>query len=98
MDKPRASKRTETEVTVKKLNKSRYISSERLSDKSINIEQPKEINARSDSPSLLSMSRPVASITTVLPDKKHIPCKIKGKKISEIFIKGKNYSRTRQHK
>ena len=44
---------------------------------------------RSDSPSLSSMSRHVASITTVSPDKELIPRKIKGKKISENLIKGK---------
>ena len=55
----------------------------------INIKQPKEINLRSDSPSLSSMSRPGASITTVSPDKELIPRKIKRKKFSETFIKGK---------
>ena len=41
LDKSRASQRTETEDTVKKLNKSRSISSASLSDKSTKIEQPK---------------------------------------------------------
>ena len=35
------------------------------------------------------MSRPGASVTTVLPDKQRFPCKIKRKKISETFIKVK---------
>ena len=35
------------------------------------------------------MSRPGASITTVLPDKERIHCKIKRKKFSETFIKEK---------
>ena len=35
------------------------------------------------------MYRHVASITTVSPDKEHIPRNTKGKKISETFIKGK---------
>ena len=69
MDKSRASQRTETEDTVKKKNQPRTISSASLSDKSPNIEQPKEVNVRSDSPSLSSMSRPGASVTTVLPDR-----------------------------
>ena len=41
LGKSRASKRTETEDTVKTINKSRSISSASLSDKSTNIEQPK---------------------------------------------------------
>ena len=56
LDKSRASKRTETEYTVKTINKSRYISSASLSDKSINIEKPKEINFRSEIPIISSMS------------------------------------------
>ena len=42
LDKSRASQITETEYTVKTLNKPRSISSTSLSDKSINIEQPKK--------------------------------------------------------
>ena len=41
LDKSRAYRRTETENTVKKLNKSRSISSASLSDKSTKIEKPK---------------------------------------------------------
>ena len=52
MDKPRAFQRTETEDKVKTMNKSRSISSASSSNKSTNIEQPKEINVRSDSPSI----------------------------------------------
>ena len=89
MDKSRASQRTETEDTVKTLNKSRSISSASLSDKSTNIEQPKYINFRSDSPSISSMSRTGASVTTVSPDKQHIPLKDKRNKNSESLIKRK---------
>ena len=60
-----------------------------MSDKSNKIEQPKEINVRSDSPIFSSMSIHGASITTVLPDKERIPRKIKIKKISETLIKVK---------
>ena len=74
---------------MKTLNKSRYISSASLSDKSTKTEQPKEINVRSDSPSVSSISRHGASVITVSPDKQRIPCKIKVKKISETLIKGK---------
>ena len=73
LEKSRVSQITETEYKLKTLNKSRSISSFSLSDKSINIEQPKEINVRSDSPSISSMSRPEAIITTALPDKERIP-------------------------
>ena len=66
-----------------------FISRASLSDKSTNIEQPKEINLRGDIPSVSSMSRPGASVTTVSPDKKSIPSNIKRKKISETLIKGK---------
>ena len=69
LDKLRSSQRTETEDTVKKLNKSRPISLASLSDKSIKIEKPKEINVISYSPIVSSISGHRASIMTVLPDK-----------------------------
>ena len=69
LDKSRASQSPEIEGTSKTLNKSRSILSASLSDKSINIEQTKERNVRSDSPGISSMSRPGASIMTVSPDK-----------------------------
>ena len=47
LDKSRSSQIIETEDTVKTINESSYISSASLSDKSTNIEQPKEINVRS---------------------------------------------------
>ena len=82
LDKLRASQRIETEDTVKKISKSRSISSDSLSDKSTKIENPREINVRSDSPSVSSMSRHGSSITTISPDKELILFKIKRKKIS----------------
>ena len=69
---------------VKTINKSRSISSVRLSDESNNIEQPKYINVRSDNRSVSSISRPGASVTTVSLDKQRIPCKDKRNKTSEI--------------
>ena len=87
MDNSRAYQTNETEDTVKKLNKSRSISSASLSDKSTKIEQPKEINVRSDSPNVSSMSIHVASITTVSPDKEHTPRRIKREEISETLIR-----------
>ena len=89
MDKSRASQRTETEYKLKTMNKSRSISSASLSNKSTNIEQLKEINVRSDSPSISSMSRPGASVTTASPEKQRITCKYKRNKTSENLIKVK---------
>ena len=74
----------------KTIKKTRYISSASLFDKSNKIEQPKEINVISDSPSVSGISRHVSSITTVSPDKERIPCKIKRKKMPDILIKGKD--------
>ena len=81
MDNSRASERTETEDTVKPLNKTRSISSASLSDKSTKKQQPKEIKFRndkyiSDTPSVSSISIHGASKTTVSPDKELIPRKI----------------------
>ena len=73
MDKSRASQRTKTEDKVKNMNKSGSIYSVILSNKSTNIEQPKEINVRSDSPSLSSMSRPGEIVTIVSPEKEKYP-------------------------
>ena len=94
LDNSRASERTETEDTLKIINKTKPISSASLFDKRTKKQQPKEIKLRnekfrSDTPSVSSMSIHDASITTVLTDKKRIPRKIKKKKISEILIKGK---------
>ena len=71
------------------MNKSRSISSASLSNKSTKIEQLKEINVRSDSPGISSMSRPGARIMTVLKDKQRTPCKYKRNKTSEFLITGK---------
>ena len=65
------------------MNKSRSISSASLSYKSTKIEQPKEINVRSDSPSLSSMSRPGASVTNVSTEKKYPYKKIKEIKLQK---------------
>ena len=59
-----ASQRTELEDTVKTINKSMSISSASYFDKSNNIEQPKQIDVRSDSPGLSGISGPGASVTT----------------------------------
>ena len=80
---------TETEDTVQTLNKSRSISSAIVSDKSINIEQPKEIDFRSDSTSLSGMSGPGESVTSEFLYKKRILRKNKIKKTLDTSIKGK---------
>ena len=81
LDKSRCSSITETEDTVKPLDKRRSISSASLDDKQTKKQQPKEIKfrndkLRSDNPSVSSMSVNEASITTVSPDKDSIPRKI----------------------
>ena len=89
MDDSRSSTRTETEDTVKPINKSKSISSDSLSDKDTKKEQPKEIKfinekLRSENQSVSSISVQGASITTVLPDKYCIPCKDKKKKFQKF--------------
>ena len=93
LDNSRPSERTETEDTVKTLNKTRSISSASLSDKNNKKQQPKEIkfrndNLRSDTPSVSSIPVHGESITTVSPDKERIPFKDKKEKISENLITG----------
>ena len=73
---------TETEDTVKPLNKTKSISSASLYDNDTKKQQSKEIKfrnykLRSDTPSVSSMSVYGAIITTVWPDKDRIPCKDK---------------------
>ena len=82
LDNSGDSERTETEDTIKPLNKTRYISSTSLSDKSTKKQQQNKIKFRndrfrSDTPSVSIMSIHGSSITTVSPDKYPIPCKIK---------------------
>ena len=69
---------TQTKGTVKTLNRTRSISSYILSDKNTKKQQPEEIKVRNnklrkDAPSVLRMFVHGASITTVSPDKQHIP-------------------------
>ena len=82
LDKSRSSSRTEIEDTVKPPNKTRSILLASLDDKDTKKQQPKEIKfrndkLRSDNPIVSSMSVHGASITTVSPDKEHIPSKKK---------------------
>ena len=85
--KSRSTKRTETEDTVKTLNKSRSISSASFSDKSTRIEKPKELDIRKDNPSLSGMSGHGASVSSESPDKQCIPRKNKRKNTLDTLIK-----------
>ena len=89
LDKSRSTQGTETEDTVKALNKSRYISSASLSDKITKIENPKEIDIRKDNPSLSGMSGHGASVSSVTPDKQRTTRKNKRNNTSDTSIKGK---------
>ena len=93
LDKSRSSSRSETEDTLKPLNKTRSISSASLDDKDTKKQQPKEIKfrndkLRSDNPSVSSMSVHGASITAVSPDKDRIPCRIKKIKFRKFRSQG----------
>ena len=72
LDKSSSSQRTETEDTMKTVNKSRSISSAHFFDKSTNKEQPKEIYVRKDNPSISGMYGHWASVTSGSPDKQRI--------------------------
>ena len=65
MDESRSTQRNETQDTVKPVNKSRYISSASLSDKSTKIEKPKEIDIRKENSSLSGMSGHRESLSSV---------------------------------
>ena len=87
LDKSRYSSRTEAEDTVTPETKKRSISSASLDDKNIKEQQPTEIMFRkhkliSDNRIVSSMHVHGESITTVSPDREHIP----GKKKKETFI------------
>ena len=89
LDNSRPSERTETEDTVKTLNKTRSISSASLSDKNTKKQQPKEIKfrnykLRSDSPSALSMYLHGEIIKNVSTEKDCITCKGKKRKLQKF--------------
>ena len=89
LDKSRSFSRTETEYTVKTLNKMISISSPSLSNKYTKKQQPKEIKfrnekLRSDTPSVSGMSVHGASITTVSTNKDRIPHKDKKRKFQKF--------------
>ena len=87
--KLRSSQRTETEEMVKTLNESRSISLTIFSDKSNNIEQPKEIYVMKYNPILSGVSGHGASLTSEFLDKQRITRKNKRKKTLDTSIKGK---------
>ena len=65
MDKSRSTQRTETEDTVKLVNKSRSISSTSLSEKSTKIKNPKEIDISKYNLSLSGISGHGESLSSV---------------------------------
>ena len=65
------------------------ISSDNLCDKNNRIENPKEIDIRKDNPSLSGMYGYGESVSSVTPDKQHIPRQNKRKKTSDTLITGK---------
>ena len=75
LDNSRSSEGTETEDTLKPLNKTISISSTSLSDKNTKRQQPKEIKLISDTPSVSIMFVHGANITTISLDKYFILCK-----------------------
>ena len=89
LDKSRSTKITETEDTVKTLNKSRYISSASFYDKITIKQNPKEIDISKDNPSLSSIFGHGASVSSESPDKQRITCKNKIKNPSDTSVKVK---------
>ena len=89
LDKSISTQITETEDTVKTLNKSRSISSASFSNKSAKIEKPKEIDISKENSSIYRMSRHGSSVSGESPYKQRIPRKNKRKKNLDTSIKGK---------
>ena len=90
MDKTRYTQGTETEDTVKSVNKTNSISSASLSDKRTKIEKLKEIYIRKENPSLSGMSVHGEIVSSVTPDKQRIPSRNKRKNTEDISIRGKD--------
>ena len=86
MDKSRFTKRTDTENTVKKVNKSGSISRTSLFDKSTKIENSSEIDICNDNLSIFFLSGHRESLSSVTPDQQRTPCKNKRKKTSDTLI------------
>ena len=89
MDISGYTQRTETEDTVKSVNKPSSISSASLSDISNKIENPKGIDIRKENSSISGMYGHGGSVSSVTPDKQCITCKNKRNKTSDISIKEK---------
>ena len=86
LDKSRSTQCTETEDTVKTLNKSRSISSASFSNKSTKIENLIEIDISKDNSSISLLYGHGASVSSESPDKKSIPSKNKRKNTSDTLI------------
>ena len=75
MDKSRSTQITETEDTVKSVNKLRCISLASSYDRSAKIEKSKEIDIRKYNPNISGVSGYGESVSNVTPDKQCIPRK-----------------------
>ena len=89
MDKSKSTQITETENAVNKENKSRYISSTSLYEKSTKIEKPPEIHISKDNLSIYVLSGHGESVSSVASYQQHIPRNNKRKKNSDTLISGK---------
>ena len=92
LDKSRSTKIIETEDTFKTVNKSRSVSSARVSLKSIKIENPNEIDISKYNSNLSGISGHEESLSIVTPDQHRIHCRNKRKKTSDTVITGKKIS------
>ena len=86
LDKSRSTQRTETEDTVKTVNKSRSISSTSLSGKSTKIDKPSEIDISKYNSSISVLYVHGENLSSVTPDQQLIHCKNKRKKTSDASI------------
>ena len=89
LDKSRSTQRTETEDTVKPVNKSRSISSASLYVKINKIEKPKEIDISKENSIISGMSVHGESLSSITPDKRRITRNNKRKKTPDTLIKVK---------
>ena len=86
MDKWRSTQRTDTENTVNKVNKSRSVSRNILSNKITKIEKPIEIDIFKDNKDISDLSLPVYDLAGITPDILHIPLKNKRRRNPDTSI------------
>ena len=81
-----STQRTDTENTVKTVNKSRSVSGTILSNKSTRIENPSEIEIHKDNLSIYAVSGHGESLSSLTPDQQRITRKNKINKTSDTLI------------